>query len=339
MENNTLKNTLNIMTEQQENAQKLVEEIKDRIDYLESDVKETMEEINDLKKEMSEEEQKTDLEEVEEELNIKTIDEENNIKQMTLDNGEVIEYEYIETEYEKVPENITVEELEEELKKYDLQPEDYTGISREDMIEIANAMREREVLTKQMAEAQKEFNEKLLEFNNQITKESISGDHNQVIEILTKKRDLYAKYSKNKSVIEMDKIINEVKDSLTLEILFSKGLKKEETRIKILSSYRDNYETKNKVFAKKLSKNRKYKFIYLKNLHEYLEKNYDLNEFDSKLFLYTLYGFCHNEKIISRYSVLINEIIKNIIQPEKLTDDQKALFKASILKVLDFIRA
>lgn len=312
-----------------EEFSELLNQVTTELTDLEQDVKQTTEEIKETVNKLDNlTEEEIYEKSVEELLGIEVIDKET--RAITID-GEYIEYTTTETQYEKMTMDATEEEVIEAFNKYEIEKEIYKDLTHEQRIEIVNILREREALAIEYEQVQKEFQEAVEAINKDYNQAMLEGNIHEIVKVLKEKKELFLKYDKKSAAQKIDNLIEEVENSISLEII-KKSTAKIKNHKKIIDNYESGLKAAHKKFYTKLKKNRQSKFIYRENLEQELMTRFDLSEFNAKLFTYIFYGFAHNERIITRYSVLINEIIKNICT-DTLKGEDKDKFKQSILEV------
>lgn len=331
---------LKAIKDQHEAATKLVEEIKEELATLEKDVLQTSEEIKELSNQINNQQDDEVIVDYSELDSDKTVEElmgvevlEDNKRRMEVD-GELVEFETRETKYEKA-DNLTDEEIAEAFGKYKIEAEHYTKLNREDQIVLINYFREREALIKEMAEVNKKFESEMQELSRKHEKELLEGTKREAIEALQARKDLYLKYDKKQPAQQIQNIIDELEMSLSLDVM-KKTIKNIKNHTKIIERFESDLPNAHKKFYTKLRKTPKTKFIYRENLENDLIERFGLTEFNAKLFMYLFYGFARNEKIVNQYSILINEIIKNI-STQALTEEEKVIFRNSILDIVAIV--
>lgn len=311
--------------------QELLDTVQTELSTLEEDVKTTSEEISKVVEKLNEKElTEEDIinKSTEELLGIEVL--EGNKRSMEVD-GTSYEFEAKETDFEALTEEATDEEILEAIRKYDIPEKDFAKFNKEERLALVNYFREQEALYAEMDRINKEYQEKIEKINRQYEEVLIGGSKEDTIKLLKEKKALYLEYNKKSAAFQIDKLIEEIENSINLNPI-KKSVKKIKNHKKIVENFDKDLQNANKKFYSKLKKNRNSKFIYRENLHEELMKRFDLSEFNAKLFVYLFYGFAHTEKIISQNSVFINEVIKNICT-STLTGQDKETFVQSILEI------
>lgn len=311
--------------------QELLDTVQTELSTLEEDVKTTSEEISKVVEKLNEKElTEEDIinKSTEELLGIEVL--EGNKRRMEVD-GTSYEFEAKETDFEALTEEATDEEILEAIRKYDIPEKDFAKFNKEERLALVNYFREQEALYAEMDRINKEYQEKIEKINRQYEEVLIDGSKEDTIKLLKEKKALYLEYNKKSAAFQIDKLIEEIENSINLNPI-KKSVKKIKNHKKIVENFDKDLQNANKKFYSKLKKNRNSKFIYRENLHEELMKRFDLSEFNAKLFVYLFYGFAHTEKIISQNSVFINEVIKNICT-STLTGQDKETFVQSILEI------
>lgn len=311
--------------------QELLDTVQTELSTLEEDVKTTSEEISKVVEKLNEKElTEEDIinKSTEELLGIEVL--EGNKRRMEVD-GTSYEFEAKETDFEALTEEATDEEILEAIRKYDIPEKDFAKFNKEERLALVNYFREQEALYAEMDRINKEYQEKIEKINRQYEEVLIGGSKEDTIKLLKEKKALYLEYNKKSAAFQIDKLIEEIENSINLNPI-KKSVKKIKNHKKIVENFDKDLQNANKKFYSKLKKNRNSKFIYRENLHEELMKRFDLSEFNAKLFVYLFYGFAHTEKIISQNSVFINEVIKNICTTTLVGQD-KETFVQSILEI------
>lgn len=311
--------------------QELLDTVQTELSTLEEDVKATSEEISKVVEKLNEKElTEEDIinKSTEELLDIEVL--EGNKRRMEVD-GTSYEFEAKETDFEALTEEATDEEILEAIRKYDIPEKDFAKFNKEERLALVNYFREQEALYAELDRINKEYQEKIEKINRQYEEVLIDGSKEDTIKLLKEKKALYLEYNKKSAAFQIDKLIEEIENSINLNPI-KKSVKKIKNHKKIVENFDKDLQNANKKFYSKLKKNRNSKFIYRENLHEELMKRFDLSEFNAKLFVYLFYGFAHTEKIISQNSVFINEVIKNICT-STLTGQDKETFVQSILEI------
>lgn len=311
-----------------QNTQELVEEIKERMDNLELEARETLEEVKTVKEELQSNEEIKEKS-VDELLGVEHV--EGNIYAVEVD-GEKVEFERTETKYNALTVENTDEEINAEYERLGLDENIYNALQKEQKVELLNYFLEREALQKEMEKMQEEFQAELKELNDSITEESLKTK-TDIINLLNQKIELYKKYGYEKAIKQTENIIEEITMSINLTP-FKKSASRVKNPSKVFTQYKTNFKDAEKRFFKRLEKNRTYRFVKSETLVSSLEKEFGLTEDQATLFLYVFFNSIKNKDIVERYAVCISEVIRNIMKPECLSEEQQKEFKIAMLDIV-----